>query len=107
VTGHSPPTPRHGRLPKGATGDEAAPDLVGGPLPPIDGNGLVANFAYNEAGGALTNVSYPTQAAYNVTCYQTEVVSGHRAGGGTGDGPPSTARRRARHWVSPLAWCMT
>ncbi|MBI5834812.1 MAG: hypothetical protein HZB16_21130 [Armatimonadetes bacterium] len=33
----------------------------------IDGNNLTCNFAYNEAGGALTNVSYPTQSSYNVT----------------------------------------
>ncbi|MBI5834810.1 MAG: RHS repeat protein [Armatimonadetes bacterium] len=58
----------------GATADTGADtlrqtsyDLAGRLLQRIDGNNLTCNFAYNEAGGALTNVSYPTQSAYNVT----------------------------------------
>jgi len=58
----------------GATADTGADtirqtsyDLAGRLLQRIDGNGLVANFAYDEAGGALTNVSYPTQPSYNVS----------------------------------------
>ena len=42
-------------------------DVTGRLKQRVDGNGIVSNYLYNDVEGALTNISYPSQASENIT----------------------------------------